>query len=328
MIKVCSLDFLNRDVFDTDVMGKNGSIIYAAGDPVTPEIILNLYFKEIYVDEKFFEEEERKVEEAEMLKRQQKEEIDRLKQLENDIEKLSKEETKEREKGVRAPEIVDSEEETEIEIEEKGPREYENPFAKTASDSPKKPYGAYASAGVSSTSKMSEGKLAEENAEPKAPIIEKLEFDEAKAKRISEYATLLGKSIGMSAESLKDLEKAAYHCHIGRKMFTVEDLKTPGFKMKQAAASYNILVNEMDFPEKIAEVAKDYLEKYDTREFPIDKEFQSNIPFAHIVAIADYYDDLLSNNTSKEDALKKMLQLGGNRFNIYVLHKFVSLMRR
>ena len=50
MIRICSLDFLNKDFFETDVKTADGKVLLAAGEKITPEVILELYFKEIYVD--------------------------------------------------------------------------------------------------------------------------------------------------------------------------------------------------------------------------------------------------------------------------------------
>ena len=47
MIKVCSLDFLNKSVFGVDVKNAEGTILQRFDDPVTPEALLKLYFKEI-----------------------------------------------------------------------------------------------------------------------------------------------------------------------------------------------------------------------------------------------------------------------------------------
>ena len=285
MIKICSLDFLNRDVFDTDVMGKDGGVIIAAGENVTPEILLNLYFKEIYIDEKFFEEEEI-----------------RAKELEKEIKAKTKE-IKEKAVSLDLAESI-------VNVIKKEEKE---PYSASA--------GSFSQPGGSA-------RAPEVKAEEAVPEIKQLEFDEAKAKRVSDYAVKLANLIGMSPESIKELEQAAYHHNIGRKMFTVDDLTKPGFKKKQAAASYNILVNEMDFPEKIAEVAKDYIKRYDSGSYKLDKDFLSNVSYAHIVAIVDYYDEMLSNNASKSATLEKMLQLGGNKFNIFILHKFISMMRK
>lgn len=51
MIKICALDLLNRETFETDVLSAEGKILCQKGYKITPQIILKLYFKEIFVNE-------------------------------------------------------------------------------------------------------------------------------------------------------------------------------------------------------------------------------------------------------------------------------------
>ncbi len=48
MRKLFSLDFLNKDILDTDVYSAASRKVAAKGDEVTPELLLKLYFREIY----------------------------------------------------------------------------------------------------------------------------------------------------------------------------------------------------------------------------------------------------------------------------------------
>lgn len=52
MIKTCSLDFINKRFFGTDIMAQDGTVLFYADDKVTHEKLLKLYFKEIYINEK------------------------------------------------------------------------------------------------------------------------------------------------------------------------------------------------------------------------------------------------------------------------------------
>jgi len=47
----------------------------------------------------------------------------------------------------------------------------------------------------------------------------------------------------------------------------------------------------------------------------------------NIVSIASFWSKLLSKNYIKEQALMKMLKLGRNKFNVFVLHKFLSIVK-
>ena len=84
---------------------------------------------------------------------------------------------------------------------------------------------------------------------------------------------------------------------------------------------------EKQLSEKIAEAARLYNKKYQISQIDLKDSNYSDLPYSHIVAIASHYDNLLGKNISKDEALKKMLQLGGNKFNIFILHKFIYMMR-
>lgn len=150
-----------------------------------------------------------------------------------------------------------------------------------------------------------------------------LVFDEDQAKRIVELSLLIGKTLNFSSDDLKNLEQVAYYSNIGVDCFKRADMKRRDFGQRKMYASYEKLKNEELVSLEIAEAVKDCASSYDSEAFPLD----SNIPYHHIVAITNYYEDLLSKNMPKQDALLKMLQLGGNKFNMFILHKFIRLMR-
>ncbi len=239
MIKICSLEFLNRDVFDAEVLSKNGAVMVDIGEKVTPEILLRLYFKDIYVAQ----------------------ELPSLEEIEEEVEEVKLEDLI----SVK-PDINES-----------------------------------------------------------LPL--DLKFDEEQAKRVSNLSSLIGKMVGLKGDKISELEDAAYYHKVGISKLTQKDFADKDFRTKQGKEGYNILLEEMKLSKEIAEVAKSYFRKYESSQFSINEGPPSNIPYSHIVSIASYYDELLSKNYSKEKALKKMLQLGGNKFNIFILHKFIKMMR-
>lgn len=206
MVKACSLDFINKTEFDTDILSANGDILFSYGDAVTPELLLKLYFKDIFV--------------------------------------------------------------------------------------------------------------------PK-----KLEFDDEHAKKVQEYSVLIAKLLQLPEGRIEDLKTAAYYHDIGRTKFTESDVKKFDFARWQGEAGTNILANERCFPKEIAEVASLQVKPYNSARFPLIKEEKKNIPFAHIVAIANAYEELRNQRMSKKDALKKMAEMGGDKFNVFILHKFIKAMR-
>lgn len=258
MIEVCSLDFLKKEKFETDIMTVDGRVLCAKGEKVTPELLLRLYFKEIYVE---------RIVESALPVQQENPEESLIEQLEGLTPDVSVEIESVAEEVVTAAELPVQEEVVDL--------------------------------------------------------TEKLEFDEEEARRICEYSVIVGKVLNFSAKKLKELEQAAYYHKIGRTNFTRADLLDKDFKKKQAQAGYDIVLKEKKLPESIAETAKLCISNYDSNTFKLNEE----IPYYQIVQIASFYDSLINKNFTKDEALDKMLQLGGNKFNIFVLHKFINSMR-
>lgn len=240
MIKICSLEFLNKEFFDVDVMSKDGTVLFKSGDKISPELLLKLYFKELYSDK---EPEE-----------------------------------------IRIP-VVEPEEIKEPEILEELPKTEENI--------------------------------------PASPLF----FDEKKAQRISEYAVKIGELLEFSKEKSEELKKGAFYCKAALGEFSTKDLEDKNFKLKLANASYKIMKEELKLDEQIAETAKLYFKNYESKDLIIENKTLADTPYHHIVAIAECWEEMLSKNYTKEQAIEKMLKLGGNKFNIFVLHKFINMMR-
>lgn len=157
---------------------------------------------------------------------------------------------------------------------------------------------------------------------------ENLEFDKAHAKEIMQLSQELGEVLGMSDEKIEELKQASYYYKIGRIKLSPSDFSDPDFEKKQADIGYDLLTLEMNLPKQIAEVAKLYSENYNSSAFELKAGNPSDVPYAHIVGIVDYYDRLMKKGSiSKEEALKKMLKIGGKKFNVFVLHKFVNTMK-
>jgi len=237
MYKVCSLDYINSEIFDVDILSADEKILYPAGTKITPEILLKLYFKEIYADEKT------KIEQLDILPQEQVVEI---------------------ENNTRTDEYN-------FDVDEKG------------------------------------------------YII----FDEQQAMRVSDLALSIGKEIKYNKEQLEILKQGAYYHNIGITNFKPEDLRKKDFKQLQAQAGYEILKNQKNMPEEIALCAKLWINNYE----PSAHNLKEDIPYHHVVAISRFYDKLGTQKIQKEKILEIMLKCGGNKFNIYVLHKFIRMMR-
>lgn len=341
MIKVCALDFLNREFFDTDVMTADGKVLFSSGDTVTPNIILRLYFKDIYIEEAVTTvEKEITVDfEHKELVSSSAVPISEASAVPTPVEIVAKAQEMVTTEPIPIEIVVAAQEEVtagprSIEI-EAIPQEEVTTGPKSIGISPvekeKVIYGAnFAEANEPETteneSNLSPASAAAEIEEaPKETPESPLKFDEDQAKRIVASSIKIGKLLNFTEKDLKDLEQVAYYCNIGITQFKRADLAKKEFRKMKAFASYEHITNEGVASTKIAEMVKLCANNYESESFPLDPKIPT--PYHSIVAITSYYEELLAQNKSKQETLLKMLQLGGNQFNIFILHKFIKMMR-
>lgn len=396
MIKICSLDFLNREVFDTDIMTVDGEVLFNGGEKITPEILLRLYFKEIYIAQPLADKERivNMVSSAvladatiqDIAEIAEVAEVDAEVVVENlveenivDAQEDLKEETKKKAKKASKTAIEDIEEEQKS---KKGPKaaieDIEDEVATTTKKGPKsaglnldeakdidgnKPSSISGDiddkdakgpkqAGLNFDSEEDEEEKvvkgpksaglskfeAEEETSARVksfaigegveipavePVNEYFEFDETKAKRVVKHSLQMGKLVGYSKEELKELEVVAYNCDIGITSFKKTDINKKGFRKMKAIASYEKLKEDGVIPYYLAEMVKSCISAYESESLSLE----AKTPYSHIVSIASFYEDALSKGKEKSEILLKMLQLGGHQFNIFVLHKFIKMMR-
>lgn len=316
MIKICSLDFLNKETFEADVLTADGRVLFNSHDKVTPERLLILYFKEIYSKEPLVEKKPKRAAltpEAAKLK-QEALAAKSKSTTEKTISGPRSAETAASDKELVAagPRTAEAFEEATAEATGSGPKTIES-SAFQATKKANAPYGLNAS-----SLELSASEVAEEE-----PEIIQLVFDEELAKRISKHCVMLGEMLKFSKKELNELSQAAYYHDIAISQFTNIDAAKKGFKLMKAHASYETILHSLKLSESIAEAAKSCAYDYDSDAFSLDTQ----IPYCHIISIVSYYEGLLLRNSSKEATLNKMLQLGGNKFNIFVLHKFLKMMR-
>lgn len=419
MIKICSLDFLNREVFETDVMTADGLVLVQSGEKITSDILLRLYFKEIYIaqplsdkdkivnkvaaavladvveeaatseiaieaeDEFAYEGNNFVVPEidfAEELKKKKSKKGPKAAQNDaeddNDDENdekgpkqaelnlddvqspkaagnkfdLDEEETEEKGKGPKKAKLKFEEDDEDDEDEEdgKGPKKASGVFGLNDEKGPKAaglnfdsdeeegeavkgpiaadlskyeddPQEGKASAKSKKSTKSEEEAEVEQIKPEELPLV----FDEAQANRIKQYSAQLAKQLGFSKDEIKEIELVAYNCNIGITRFKKADEAKKSFRKMKVFASYEKLMEEETMPQHLAEMIKYIINPYDSDAFKLD----SKIPYYHIIAITSFYEEMLAQGKDKSDILLKMLQLGGHQFNIFVLHKFIKMMR-
>lgn len=239
MRKLFSLDFLNKEKFNADILSHESEKLFSKGDEITPEIILKLYFQDIY-----------KIVEPVVL-----------------------------------PDGVDKNSALARMLNE----DNENDFDESG--------------------------------------VDRIPFDAAHAKRVTQYSLELAKILGLRAQEIEKLEVAAYFHDIGKTLFTQEDAAAEDFGQKFTQAGYDYLINVKRVDEPIAHAAKAHLDKCNFLDFSLTPGNPFGIAHQDIIAIANCYDELMNNSPDKETALRRLLRLGGNRFNIFLLHKFIRAMR-
>lgn len=239
MIKVCSLDFLNDKCFEKDILSETGKVILSAGEKVTPESLLKLYYRNIYVQNPI---------------NATKADVQRKPSLYNTVATYAQSEhigTKENNSFAVASENV------------------------AVTDNPIKKIDIPEQISQQSTS----------------------EQDDYFYAKIIEYSVKLGEISGFSEDELKELENIAYY-----------------YLVSEAGESV---------PEEMETSVEFCYRSYKSNRFSLNEK----IPYAHIIFIVAYYIKALKANKSEQETILEMLRYGNNKFNPFVLHKFLNIMR-
>ena len=248
MIKVYSLDFLNNEFYDKDIISESGEIIFSANDQVTPDALLKLYFKNIYVQNPITENEIGA-------------KNNHNKQKSENYSAASRSESRQ----------IDSDN-NESEQSESTTSDFKN---------------------------VSTMETPIENAVVTTKVLEKPAGDCKKSfcDEIVEYSVKIGKLLELPTEEIQELEKLAYY-------YVIDTMDKP-------------------VPDNMEKLVNRCYKDYKTEEFSLDEK----IPYQHIIFIVNYYVETLKQTQSKQKTIFKMLYLGTNKFNPFVLHKFLHMMQ-
>lgn len=407
MIRICALDFLNRDFFESDVKLADGKTIISEGDKITPGLILMLYFKEIYVDtplkdvmpissnnkttdaptetpieitveptvtepvvepvvEAVAMESTENIE-APDLEIVEKEEVQEPLIVEmaltesKSLQQAQLDLTKSKEKGPEAPSLnleekisADNNENQQMYADNlvlsssKSSVSKESLSGAKTSDAPTIDLSVVSSGNdnddsnsrspVAPTIDLGEDKDAiiekqvsfsasKKEAQPvkieEEPINGFLKFNDEIAGKIAEMAVMLANELKYSASDLKDIKNAALNCNIGVIHFKVEDLRNRDFEIRKATSSYDLALKKGSLSLRVLETIKSHARPYKTEEFNLNP----TIPLCDVIHIVTAYNRFETMGMPKDAILMKMLELGGNEYNIFALHKFLRLMR-
>jgi putative nucleotidyltransferase with HDIG domain len=158
--------------------------------------------------------------------------------------------------------------------------------------------------------------------------------------RVSQLSLLLGKSIGLSMEELKDLKVACLFHDVGK-------IKTPdSILLKQSKLmkyEYEEMVHHVEYGASILEKApslrkyipavRHHHERQDGRGYPDGLSGESIPRFAAIIAVADTFDAMTSDRPyrkafSKEEALRELVRVAGTQLRADLVAVFVELVNK
>jgi putative nucleotidyltransferase with HDIG domain len=158
--------------------------------------------------------------------------------------------------------------------------------------------------------------------------------------RVTYFAMVLGKELGLSDADIYDLQLSALFHDIGKigtpdavlnkpTRLTDEEFKI----MKQhPSQSYDILKGFDNF-EKIARNAKHHHERYDGRGYPDGLKGEEIPLFARIILIADTFDAMTSTRVYRkglpyEVAFEELKEFSGSQFDPGLVHHFITGMKK
>lgn len=159
--------------------------------------------------------------------------------------------------------------------------------------------------------------------EPEEEKDPELKFDKEQAERMAQLAAKIGKTLKLDSRELDDLRKAAFYCNIGIISFRKSDTLKRDFEIHKALESAEMAKLEGKASANAIETIRLHPNDYDSTSFSLNQK----IPHYHIIGMVYFYEKMIQKLGSKKAVLERMLQLGGNKFNIFVLHKFIRMMK-
>ncbi len=156
-----------------------------------------------------------------------------------------------------------------------------------------------------------------EEPQKKEIIFDSSKFDEVHADSVVELSVKIARLLMLKIDDTEIVKKVAYYHDIKNALSDDSD---------NAVVEY--LTQNKDIPEIIAREVVVVHKKFDTSDFFLNKDFRNEFPPSNIVSIANAYVNFALKGKSKEEILLTMLRIGGARYNIFILHKFIDFMRK
>jgi len=167
-------------------------------------------------------------------------------------------------------------------------------------------------------------------------------FRSGHSERVSKYSLLIGKELGLTAEELEILERAALLHDIGKIGIRDEVLLYQGplddHKWKimrshpEIGAHILATVRPRHLAEKIQEGALYHQEKYDGSGYPKGIKDDEIPLFARIIAVADAFDAITTDRpyrkgASFSEALAEIKRCAGSHFDPRIVDAFIRAMK-
>lgn len=155
---------------------------------------------------------------------------------------------------------------------------------------------------------------------------------------VSTMSSALGITLKLQEYEIKELALGALLHDIGKMLVPKDILNKPAkldpdeFEIMKSHTllGYRYIMENLNVADKVAKVALDHQEKYGGGGYPYGLKGKEINLYAQIASVADVYDALISNRVYKrafesEKAVEIMLAEGNKSFNPYMLGKFLEI---
>jgi putative nucleotidyltransferase with HDIG domain len=155
---------------------------------------------------------------------------------------------------------------------------------------------------------------------------------------VSSITSALAITLDFKEKDVEDIALGALLHDIGKMRVPLMILNKPGklndeefmYMKSHPLLGYRIIKEEMKLPEHIALIALQHQEKYGGKGYPDGLKGNEISLFAQVTSIADVYDALVSKRVYKQplpshEAIRIMMDEGSKSFNPFILYKFLYL---
>ena len=156
------------------------------------------------------------------------------------------------------------------------------------------------------------------------------------SRRVADYASIIGKAMGLSPEFLRVLELAALLHDVGKIMISEQILGKPGkltdqefYQIQQHPVMGEQIVETVNFLREMGPFIRHHHERFDGQGYPDGLSGENIPPEARIIFIGEVFDSLTSDTSyhptmDHKEALGEMERGAGNQFDPEILRIFLD----